>query len=465
MPRPTGRGYAILGLAVGTYLTGRVIGTWELYLIAFAFAALLVISWLSVILTGRRVRTTRSLVPERPVAGDEPEYVVTVRNASLLPGPQLTLHTGTEGLSDSDLEAEVGSLAPRGQRILRDRMGKVARGIHILPVMEAVAEDPLGIAAAGHRVGDTMTVIVYPRIAHLRSCVFHPELGLRQDWTGQKRMATPGASEFRGVRPHQPGEPLSHIDWKSTAKTGTLMIREMEEPAGSDIAVLLDGTAAQVVGTPPDTNYELAVRAAGSIADYALRMGRGVTLITHESERRQVRLTPDGGGRRTLLETLAEARPNAMGSLALGLRGLLSDRMAPLRSQSLTLVGMTLDQQMARALVGLREDGVNLNFVYVPGFSFTGRDRLLPFLPPSEGGREPEGPRRRGRRGAAGEAGGAPASDPRRSTAQLPVGTRSLLLQLSTAGIRCLTLSWGDDLVRTLSVWQPGRRDRAAAGW
>ena len=70
-----------------------------------------------------------------------------------------------------------------------------------------------------------------------------------------------------------------------------LMLREMEEPAGSDITLLLDGSADQVVGDPPDTNFELAVRAAGSIADYALRMGRGVSLICHEIERRQVRLT------------------------------------------------------------------------------------------------------------------------------------------------------------------------------
>ena len=87
MPRPTGRGFGVLGLAAGTYLAGRVIGTWELYLLAFAFAAVFVISWLLVALTGRRIRVTRVLIPERPVAGDEPEYIVTVKNASLLPGP------------------------------------------------------------------------------------------------------------------------------------------------------------------------------------------------------------------------------------------------------------------------------------------------------------------------------------------------------------------------------------------
>ena len=38
------------------------------------------------------------------------------------------------------------------------------------------------------------------------------------------------ASEFRGIRPHHPGEPLSRVDWKSTARTGNLMLREMDDP-------------------------------------------------------------------------------------------------------------------------------------------------------------------------------------------------------------------------------------------
>ena len=44
-----------------------------------------------------------------------------------------------------------------------------------------------------------------------------------------------------------------------------------------------------------------------------------------------------------LLETLAETRPDATAPLALVLRRLLAERTSQLRSQSLTLVGMTLD--------------------------------------------------------------------------------------------------------------------------
>lgn len=466
MPRPTGRGFALLGLAAGTYLAGRVVGTWELYLFAFAFLAAVIISWLLVAATGRRVRVTRTVTPERPVAGDEPELSLLVENTSFLPGPHLTLRNQLVGLSAGDLELEVESLAPRGEKTIRTHIGRVNRGVHTLPAAQVVAEDPLGIASTVHRVSASLPVTVYPRIALLESCALYPEIGLKHDWGGQYGLPAPGASEFKGIRPHQPGEPLSHIDWKSTAKTGVLMLREMEEPAGADITLLLDGTAQQVLGEPPYSNFELAVRATGSIADFALRAGRGVSLLRHEHTWRQTRLTADGGGRRTLLEALAEARPNALAPLANALRHLRFDGPHLLRSQSVAVVSLSLDHQLVRAFAGLREKGMRLMFLYVVGASFAGvkdgagagSSSLLPFLPPRDpAGVAPDGTAPPSPTQPEPRAGVAP-------TAQVGLSpeARSLLLSLSSAGVPCLTLSHGDDLIRALSLWGTGRK-RASA--
>ena len=57
MPRPTGRGYALLALAVLTYLVARVLGTWELYLLSLAFPAVVLLCWLMVVFSGRRIRS------------------------------------------------------------------------------------------------------------------------------------------------------------------------------------------------------------------------------------------------------------------------------------------------------------------------------------------------------------------------------------------------------------------------
>jgi uncharacterized protein (DUF58 family) len=438
MPRPTGRGYALLGLAAVTYLAGRVVGTWELYLLAFAFLAVVIVSWLLVLASGRRIRVSRTLSTERPVAGDEPRFAFTVKNASLLPGPQLTLRSQLASLSGGDLELELESLAPRKERLLESHAGRANRGVHVLPAVEAVAEDPLGVTRAVRKVTDPLVVTVFPRIAFLDSCAINPDAGLRHDWSGRHGLLSVGASEFRGVRPHQPGEPLSHIDWKSTAKTGVLMLREMEDPAGADITMLLDGTSAELLGEPPDSNFELALSAAGSVADCALRSGRGVSLICHEQNAREKRLTADGSGRRALLQALAEAQPNASAPLVSALRHLRTDGPHLLRTQSVTVVSISLDRHLVRSLIQLRDDGVHLAFLYVAGASFARRDisavaHDIHTVDEADGG-----------------------------SAGLSTEARALLLSLSSAGIPCVTLSRGDDLARRLSLWRAGHQGAVA---
>jgi len=458
MPRPTGQGYALLALAAVLYLAGRLVGTWELYLLAFAFLAIVVLSWLLVIVTGRRVQVTRTLSPDRPVAGDEPELACLLKNASFLPGPQLTLRSRLDGLNAADLEMEVEALAPRSEKLVTAHLDRVNRGVHILPPAQVRAEDPLGVAQATHRVSEALTVTVFPRIAALESCALFPDIGLRHDLSGRHGLHAFGASEFRGVRPHQPGEPLSHIDWKSTAKTGVLMLREMEEPTGADVTMLLDGTKAEVIGDPPDNNFELAVRAAGSVADFLLRAGHGVSLLCHESTWKERRLTADGGGRRALMQALAEIRPTAPTALAGAVRRLYTGGPHLLRAQSVTVVSISLDQGLVRALIDLRDQGTRAAFLHVSGASFARTEAgssLLPFLPPRQTSRgapgsvepsDPAGPARR--------AGAEPA---------LSTEARALLLALSSAGIPCLTLDRGDDLARRLSLWHPGHRSRASA--
>ncbi len=142
MPHPTGRGYTLLALAAVTYLAARLVGTWELFMLAFTLLAVVLLCWLLVTLTGRRTSVVRTLAPDQPVAGDEPEIVSTIKNESFLPGPQLTLRSRLEGLSGANLEAEVESLRPRGEKVIKARIEVVNRGVHYLPPLRPSLRTP-----------------------------------------------------------------------------------------------------------------------------------------------------------------------------------------------------------------------------------------------------------------------------------------------------------------------------------
>ena len=285
------------------------------------------------------------------------------------------------------------------------------RGVHRLPALIADAEDPLGLVRSRRTLGDPDELTVYPRLVELPTCALLAGSGKRRD-LGRHGLLTLGASELRGIRPHNPGEPLSHVDWKATARTGLLMLREMEDPTSSDVAVLLDGAASYVVGEEPFTSYELAVEAAGAVADHALRGGHAVTLLRHEREWREAAMSPDVEGRRRLLEALARATPDARLRLGPALRALLRTSGGRRPWRALVVVALALDDDLVRALTGLRREGLDMSVAHVDPTSFTS----------------------------------APDS----------TEDHALAMALLTAGIPCLTVARGVDLRASLST---GRSD------
>jgi uncharacterized protein (DUF58 family) len=367
MTRPTARGAALLVVGAATYLAARLVGTWELYLLGFAILAVVLIAWLQVRALGGRLQVTRSFTPRQPVAGEPLLLSCRVESGSHVPGQQVTLlHAGGDLAGDDEL-LYVESLRSRAARVVTAGPWPARRGIHHLPALVAVAEDPLGLIRVRRRL-NTLDVVVVPRLVHLRSCPLLAYGGVRG--VGSRRVPMLRGSEFRGVRPHSPGEPLNRVDWKSTAKTGNLMLRETEDPADGGVTVLLNGAPAHVGGEPPKDNFELAVEAAGSLADYALAGGRATTLLLPDHEWRPIRLTPGADGHVRLLEMLAGVRPRGLEQLGPSLPALVVTGRRPEQARMVILVVLALDEGLVRELVALRGKGLRAWVVHVPAGSF-----------------------------------------------------------------------------------------------
>ena len=111
--------------------------------------------------------------------------------------------------------------------------------------------------------------------------------------------------DLHSVREYQQGESLRKVHWRTTAKRGELMVKELEDTPHDEVAVLLDADARSVVGD----SFDVQVRAAGSILlAHAIRNRRaGLTITTSPPETCHV-ASFDGEWRRAL-ELLAAAEP------------------------------------------------------------------------------------------------------------------------------------------------------------
>ncbi len=84
--------------------------------------------------------------------------------------------------------------------------------------------------------------------------------------------------QFMDIREYVPGDEYRRIEWKATARTGKLMVKEFEQESSLEVMLILDTRDTMSYGVLGQTKLEYAVRGAATIAGYLLRRGDFVGL-------------------------------------------------------------------------------------------------------------------------------------------------------------------------------------------
>jgi uncharacterized protein (DUF58 family) len=166
------------------------------------------------------------------------------------------------------------------------------RGVAGAAVFEIRGSAPLGLL--GHRVRMVVelrhSLVVGPRPEPVEGARF-PDRG-----------AVPSAEEVvRGTRPWVQGDPLRSVHWPSVARSGELMVKELEPPPAPQVVIAVD------LALPVDAAEHAAARGAW-VAEEALRRGNVVTLWTIEGDR------PVGARVRSPLEVRRRLAAASIGS-------------------------------------------------------------------------------------------------------------------------------------------------------
>ncbi len=172
----------------------------------------------------------------------------------------------------------VGALGPDDEHEEMFTIPTRRRGIVPLGPVRSVQGDPLGAISRQKILTEAVELFIHPRITHVDGGAF----GILRDVEGvtTSNLSSSDVS-FHALREYVPGDDRRSVHWRTTARTGKLMVRQFEETMRAHLLILLS-TLPSDYATEDD--FELAVSAAGSLAASALRDDRQVTLFTSAGE-------------------------------------------------------------------------------------------------------------------------------------------------------------------------------------
>ena len=304
--------WVLIGLALGLWIIGRALGWWELTVAAVIIAV--TVALCALFLIGRtEYDVALDLARTRVVVGERAVGALTLANSSeraILPS-RVVLPVGS-GRGEFGIQR----LAPGEQAEELFAIPTQKRSVVKVGPVSVVRGDPLGLFERAHNRDEPVDLYVHPK-----TVLFDGQsLGFLRDLEGMPASdLSRDDVSFHALLEYQPGDDLRHVHWRSTARTGVMMVRQFEETRRSHFVIGLSRNTAEYA---EDEEFERAVSMAGSVGLRALRDSQRVDL------RVQGRELPAATGKQLLdsLSTVEYSKPKDGGITQLA--GVLSATMA-----------------------------------------------------------------------------------------------------------------------------------------
>ena len=119
--------------------------------------------------------------------------------------------------------------------------------------------------------------------------------------------------ELLGLRPYVPGDPLRALDWKASARSHQSWVRIFAQDERLELLLMLDTSRLSALPAGDLTRLARYVNVAARLAEYALRHGNAVGLLSFSDEvHEQLRPSSAASHLPSLRAALARARPRAV---------------------------------------------------------------------------------------------------------------------------------------------------------
>jgi uncharacterized protein (DUF58 family) len=356
----TRRGVLTLLLGLATYAVAWLFGAKALYPVAagLVLAPLAARTWVRLAASPMRLR--RRAGKGALLEGEDVWVTLEAQPESSVPAPSISVTERLSRVGERTTALRRAGAAYRGTYVLEG----VPRGRYVVEAARATIDDPFGLARSEVELETGGSLLVYPRLVALDR--LFSEHGANVQDGRRLLLRRPSGFELHSVREYERGESLRKVHWKTTARRGQLMVKDLEDAPRDEIAILLDAEA----GTEAGESFDVQVRAAGSILRSHAAHGRRAVLAVNSAERQSVRVSSLDGEWQAALGVLAAVAADGLRPVV----ELLARESGPAsRALETVLVTARLSGFLATKLIQRAQSGHGISVVWVDAPSFAAR--------------------------------------------------------------------------------------------
>ncbi|HET6531143.1 MAG TPA: DUF58 domain-containing protein [Actinoplanes sp.] len=346
----TTRGRSFLAAAAAAGVSAFILGERDLLRVAVLLAALPLLAAAYVGRSRYKLACTRSLDPVRAPVGSSARVILRLQNLSRLPTGTLLLEDRLPYALGSRPRVVLERLGPHQASSVAYTVRADVRGRYPVGPLVIRLTDPFGLCEMTRSFPSVDRLIVIPQVVPL------PAVRLAGEYAGtgdsRARSVAVHGEDDAATREYRRGDDLRRVHWRSTARTGELMVRREEQPWESRATVVLDTRDHAHHGEGPAASFEWAVSSVASIAVHLRQAGYKLRLVTGEGT--DVDAT-EVGGESVILDTLADVRTSRQGDISV-----LVEQVRR-RSDGGLVIGLfgNLTVAEAEVLSGLRGNGAS----------------------------------------------------------------------------------------------------------
>ncbi len=217
-----------------------------------------------------QIATQRRLLPDRVTSGHQAHCELTLENT--------TRHRISSGIAYERFGAKsipvlVPDLPPFATTVIMQPLPTERRGVYQVGPLSLNRSDPFGFVERQSSGESSSTLYVHPVIHELEP---FPS-GLIRDLDGPSSGEAPeGGIAFQNIREYVVGDDRRLIHWRSSAKTGQLMVRHNVDTHQPRTLVILDTRES----IHDEDSFEEAISVAASIVNSSLRRRFPCRLMT-----------------------------------------------------------------------------------------------------------------------------------------------------------------------------------------